>query len=553
MVSKEKVIYLEVDEEITSVVDRLRKIEAEEVFLVIPKRANIIQSLVNLKLLKKQIDNLGKKVVIVTGDRIGRNLAAQVGFPVAQKLSEKPVQIEIPKRPEEGPLFVSYKKEEKALGVSSVSDIRYKPVEPPTKEVKLSSQEVPQKKLASPSMPLPQPGISSKVEKPEEPKPTYDFKKALPSLPKINRRLLVLFLVLGLLALFSTFVLILPRAKITIYPEVEEVRNELNVSLSSAFREVDYDSLIIPAELVSVEKEEIRKFPSTGKKDIGTKASGVIRILNTSGASYNWVAGTRFAPHSNSSLIFRANNQVVIGPWSTVEVGITAENPGEQYNLPAGTQFYVVALGSLPNLTMVSLEGTSGGLAKVVNVVSSQDVEGAKNTLASSLFEAAQNELEGQLAGKTYLKQAIIKDFLETTANPSVGAEASDFELKVKVKVWTLVYQEENMNLLLNKKFEASVPPDKQLIFDKTKFDFEVLSSDLGTGLINLKAKLVGYLAARFNVEDLKNHLVFKNKKEASRYLKSQEGVKEVIIETFPRWWPKLPLSKSKITLELAI
>lgn len=80
--------YIDIDEEITSIVDRLRKSMAGEVVIVVPKRAILIQSIVNLKLLKKEADNLGKKLILVTQDKFGKMLIEKIGIPVEQKLDD---------------------------------------------------------------------------------------------------------------------------------------------------------------------------------------------------------------------------------------------------------------------------------------------------------------------------------------------------------------------------------------------------------------------------------------------------------------------------------
>jgi hypothetical protein len=80
--------YIDIDEEITSVVDRLRKSDANEIVIVIPKRALLIQSIVNLKLLKKEADNMGKQIVIVTQDKLGKLLVENTGILVQQKVED---------------------------------------------------------------------------------------------------------------------------------------------------------------------------------------------------------------------------------------------------------------------------------------------------------------------------------------------------------------------------------------------------------------------------------------------------------------------------------
>jgi hypothetical protein len=80
--------YIDIDEEITSIVDRLRRTKAREVIIVVPKRAMLIQSIVNLKLLKKEADSLKKDLAIVTQDKLGKLLVEKTGIAVQQKLDE---------------------------------------------------------------------------------------------------------------------------------------------------------------------------------------------------------------------------------------------------------------------------------------------------------------------------------------------------------------------------------------------------------------------------------------------------------------------------------
>ncbi len=81
-------IYLESDEEITSVIDKISKATSVDVALVIPRGGNLAQSIVNLKLLKKRASDLGKDVSLVTADKISRNLASQVGISVYSRVDE---------------------------------------------------------------------------------------------------------------------------------------------------------------------------------------------------------------------------------------------------------------------------------------------------------------------------------------------------------------------------------------------------------------------------------------------------------------------------------
>lgn len=71
--------YIENDEEIISVIGRLRKSSEEENVFVFPKRALVLQSIVNLRLFQREAQKMGKRIVIVTQDESGKKLAEKAG------------------------------------------------------------------------------------------------------------------------------------------------------------------------------------------------------------------------------------------------------------------------------------------------------------------------------------------------------------------------------------------------------------------------------------------------------------------------------------------
>ncbi|MFZ2834668.1 MAG: hypothetical protein WA019_05730 [Candidatus Moraniibacteriota bacterium] len=87
--------YIDIDEEITSIVEKLRKTKAPEAIMVVPKRSLLIQSIVNLKLLRKEADNLGVKISIITQDKLGKLLVGKAGISLQQKIDDDFEEMEI--------------------------------------------------------------------------------------------------------------------------------------------------------------------------------------------------------------------------------------------------------------------------------------------------------------------------------------------------------------------------------------------------------------------------------------------------------------------------
>jgi hypothetical protein len=75
-------IYVETEEEIPELVERLRRYHGEETMLVLPMRSRIGQSRFNFQLLRNYAARLGKRVTVVCDDPAVQKMAAESGFPV---------------------------------------------------------------------------------------------------------------------------------------------------------------------------------------------------------------------------------------------------------------------------------------------------------------------------------------------------------------------------------------------------------------------------------------------------------------------------------------
>jgi hypothetical protein len=88
--AQKDVIYIDIDDEITSIIDKVNASKQKIVALVLPKRATVFQSIVNMKLLKRTADTTKKRVVLITSEAGILPLAGAVGMYVAKTLQSKP-------------------------------------------------------------------------------------------------------------------------------------------------------------------------------------------------------------------------------------------------------------------------------------------------------------------------------------------------------------------------------------------------------------------------------------------------------------------------------
>jgi hypothetical protein len=83
-----KTIYIDTDEEIIGIINKIKQAEVSEVFLVVPKNSLLTQGLVNLKLLKKEVAKMGKEIILITSDTQSKKIIELVGLKTRAKSAQ---------------------------------------------------------------------------------------------------------------------------------------------------------------------------------------------------------------------------------------------------------------------------------------------------------------------------------------------------------------------------------------------------------------------------------------------------------------------------------
>lgn len=536
----ERIIYLEPDEEITSVLDKLKNASEKSLIIVVPKGAPLIQSLVNLKLLSKRANELGKEIALVTSDKTGRNLASLVGFSVYSDIKDKSkIKPTTPAAP-------------------SFPDVVIKTYTPYTERVdepKPSPKE---------EMPVRQPSIPKKpLRRPVVRFPALRF----PSIP-IAFWLSLLF---GMALVFVIFYFLLSKAVVTLQLKTEDFAQETELTIKNG-AQLDVNSRVIPGELKELEKEGSKKKLATGKKNIGGKASGIVVITNNfknpdgSGTPFSLKAQTQIKDKKTGK-IFLTNSYVTVPALTyscdvakgvceprpgTASVKVTASEPGESYNI-GPSQFSIPGLETNAVFASSS-ESMVGGYDKFVSVVSDEDINKAKEEVAKELYEKAKEELKNKLAkGQKFLEGAVNQEIIDSSSSVKSGTQVSEFEMKVKVKISTLVVFEKDYKELLSKFLESTLPSDKTLVSTSSDtISLALISYDATTQSMRVKAKIKTKIAPKINENKLKEAIAKKPTSEAVEYLKSLHEIENAQIKLWPVWSKKMPAAdKIKIKISL--
>ena len=84
------VIYIEPEDDITDILEKIKKTKNKIVALVPPKKAGVLRSAVNIKLIAKTAARSNKTTVLISSDESLMKLAMAANIPVAKTLQSKP-------------------------------------------------------------------------------------------------------------------------------------------------------------------------------------------------------------------------------------------------------------------------------------------------------------------------------------------------------------------------------------------------------------------------------------------------------------------------------
>lgn len=546
------VIYIDLEDDITSIIEKVKNSQQKIVALVPPKRIGVLQSAVNLKLLHKAGTTASKHLVLITSDNSLTALAAGIQMPVAKNLQSRPEIASLPPPPiDEGDDVI----EGGDIAVGEHAGSAPPPKKDSDEEIELPESLVGENGLGASA-------VASEVAEPG--KNNTSKKPSVPNFSRFRKRLLIIGGLLVILIAFLIWAIIYaPHATVNIKAKTSEVPVDFATTLDPSAKTNPDKYLIQPASQ-QIKKTNSLDFNATGKKEVGKKASGVVTLTNCASRNPTTVpAGTAL---STDGLNFLTASSVTIPGGSSssdfggcdtpgvTNVSVSAQKIGEEYNLPSGKNFTVA--GEPSGVGGSNRSDLTGGSKKQVTVISASDVATAKQKVADQDKAAIKQQLSDKFDSK---KQLVIdKSFAVSAGDPSispgVGTEASSGHITQEITYSLLALSKNDLSDVIKayiKQHSLKDRKDQQVYDDglaKLKFS-NYTTDDSGTSLQLTTDAQAGPI---INTKKLKPQLVDKNYEEIRQKVKQIDGVEDVDTNFTPFWVSKVSGAK-KITIKFTV
>ena len=534
--------------------------DAKLIALVLPKRAAVFQSVVNMKLLKRRAETAKKHLVLITSENGLMPLAGLAGIHVASTLTSKP---EIP-----------------ALAASQIVD------DDDEETATLASDDFDRTQNASVPVGALAGGVAAnsvatpvaddeailfdntaKVTKADS-KPTADTKT--PAVPKDKKLKIPNFfsfrkrILLGGLALILLVVgwyvayFVMPKATITVRTNSSDIDSRFALTLDTAATKVDVSKLTVPAQTKQEQKSNTQQAPATGQENKGEKADGAVRMTASAcapsldqpgdvpagtGVSYN---GNTYITQTAAKFAFDGASGSCVNYKAVADTTIIATKPGVASNT-GGVVTFTVAGGA-------SAKGSAeGGTDSIVKVVQQSDIDAAQQKLTASQDQAAiKRQLQQRLEDDDMyaLTTTFFAGTPNTTTSSNVGEEAETVTVTQSVTYTMFGSKTDDINQIIDSTLKGKIDTSKQSVLDNGLDKARITIETPGAGpQLKLGVFLTAVAGPKLDAEVLKQAITGLKSGEVKDRIKAYPGVEEAEVKYSPFWVTKAP-KPEKTTLQ---
>ena len=580
-VAGKETLYVDVDDEITAIIDKVTTAKSKVVALVLPKRCPVLQSVVNMKLLKRTADRLGKNLVLVTSEAGLMPLAGATGLHVASTPSSKPSIPDAPTSvdsdgPEEieGPLSVVDGNapedddfDTKAAAGTAVGELAAAGTGAKAAKEQDIDESIDMNDPEDVADKSAEDANTMKAVAKKTPKVKKDKSLHVPNFDTFRKKLFIGVLVLILLiALWIVAFKVLPKATVNIGTDSSTIPTNLTLSLDTTANSLNTSSYTVPAVSQSQQKTATATVPATGQQNNGQKASGQVTLALTDCNSSTVTIPTG-SGLTSGSLTYITQGSVTL---QSVQVGhscnpsafsnlysatvtVEALNGGSNYNIPNGSGFTVPS--SVSGASDVSGQASStisGGTDNITTIVQQSDITNATNKIASANTSTVKQEIEQSLEAKGL--QPVPVTFLTGTPQVSssvqAGTAASNVTVTSETSYSMLGVNATDLKTLVDSNVNSRIDKGKQVILSDGVSSAQFAEANPGTATSATVAMTTKSLAGpQINTNSLKSQLVGMKSQDVQSYLKQTPGVTNVSVKYSPFWVDAIPKNAKKVTI----
>lgn len=382
---------------------------------------------------------------------------------------------------------------------------------------------------------------------------------------KINRALFFLLVPLfiflgGILALYF-----LSQVKISLFLNSESLSKTIDVLALPSADAVSENPPTIPALEISTSLQKSESSPSSGKKEVGEKATGSLTLYNKTASSVNFPAGTvlakgrvngddlRFLTKEKVEVPARTADATAVSGYQpgTAGVNVLAEKLGDEYNLLAGETFNVGAKPTSDFIAQNTADLTGGSRRQVVVVTLEDQRKLYDQVLAFLKEELRKNALAKVVAGQVLDEESVTFETVVKSFDHGVGDEADRLTLSLEVRAKALSFLKSDLDSLSVRLLSSFVPDGYELFGGEQTV--EISQTQSIEGKLKILARAKGFIVPKVDGLEITRKLTGQNVSFAKNYLGGLTKISSYSLERWPdfTFFPFLPFRGQNLKVEI--
>lgn len=534
---KKDVIYVDIEDDITAIIDKVKHAGASIVALVPPKRIGVLQSTVNLRLLQRAASSADKRVVLITNDQALTALAAGLAMPVAKNLQSKPEIASLAVSDDEPDII-----DGADLPVGELAGLSINDTDGASAEVVESEEK--------------SPVAAAGDFKRRESSVAKDGKTKGAKIPNFNsfRKRLFIFGGLGVLLVGFLVWALFFAGKATI--AITARTNIVNISKTLQLKKdatLDVSQAVLPVISQQTKKTVSVDFTPTGKKEVGEKATGTVKFTTNNITALGTIpAGTTLS--SSAGVKFTTDSAVTLtvsNALTGVTTAVTAVNRGSASNGVSGT-----LTGAGSGVTATLAAATAGGTDKTITVVTADDIAKATDQLKAQDSNGVRTELAKQFDSDVIvITEAYMVDAGTPASAPAVDQEATAAKLSVDTTYTLLGVKRADLKAVYDNYLTTQLKGDESQKIYKSGDEATQFSSfqRLADGSFSIKAIASAQVGPNIDSDKVASDSRGKMIGEVQQSVSAIQGVEDVNVKLSPFWVTRVPNNTSRITVTFTI
>jgi len=354
----------------------------------------------------------------------------------------------------------------------------------------------------------------------------------------------------------------LPKAKIEIFPKLDQVVLEDKITADKSVDQVDVKNKLIPLEYFEEVKDASQEFPATGVTSNSGKATGTMTIYNklSPAVPLTLISGTHFLSDSGKYFVTLAKVTVPAMKGKTpgsINVKVQAEEVGAEYNIGpstfsipklSGTAYYYGIWGE-------SKEKMDGGYTGKVSKATKDDLETAEDVLTERLMKDAESSLKSKISeDEVLLDNSIISEIIDTSATVKPDAITDNFTQSAKVRVQALVFKKQDAETFVKNSILSKIAEGTNLLESSLELNYAADAVDFKKGTVKISIKAIAQTYYDMDINNLPDFLKRKSSDEVERVVDSEYGdkVSKVKVIFWPFWVNRTPKDLNRIEISLS-